>query len=454
MKRLFLTIFGALVFAAVPVMAADCPSLVQQALAATDTMCGGTGKNQACYGNINLTATPTFGAENFRFNQPGDRVSVTDIKSLQLSPMTVETGEWGVALMNIEANVPAAKPSTVTLLAFGDVMLENAAPLPTTIDVNIVGTNGVNVRLMPNVNAGVVASLQPNQKVTAIERVVDGSWLRVQLPDSEHMGWVSAEYISTSGDLRTLNIVDGSQPHYRPMQAFTFKSGSEAQGCTEIPEDGLIIQTPEGSGEVQLWINQVVVKLGSTVYFQAQPNSDMTVTTLEGHATVQSQGVAYTAGAGSSVSVKLDADLNASAPPTVPQAYEMNAVSDLPIDQLPRKITIHEPLTAAQIAEVQKQYLGDNNPSNNQPNTNSGDQNNGSNGNCCQSPPNNNGGNGGVTPPSNNPPVNTPPIIPPPANTPPNDDDHKGHGHGHDHHDHDDKKDKDKKDKDKKDKDD
>ena len=56
MKRLLPIIFGLLVFAVVPVMAADCPALVQQALAATDTMCSQTAKNQACYGNINLTA--------------------------------------------------------------------------------------------------------------------------------------------------------------------------------------------------------------------------------------------------------------------------------------------------------------------------------------------------------------------------------------------------------------
>lgn len=430
-ETLLLITFGLLVFATVPVMAADCPTLVQQALAATDTMCGGTGKNQACYGNINLTATPTFGAENFRFSQPGDRVNVTDIKSLQLSPMTVDTGEWGVALMNIEASLPAAKPSTVTLLAFGDVMLENAAPAPTTLDVNIVGGTGVNVRLMPNMNSGVVGSLQPNQTVTVLERLVDGSWLRVQLPDSEQMGWLKSDYVSAAGDLRTLNIVDGTQPHYRPMQAFTFKSGSETQGCTEIPEDGLIIQTPEGAGEVQLWINQVVVKLGSTVYFQAQPNNDMVVTTLEGHATVEAQGVAYTAGAGSSVSVKLDADMNAAAPPAVPQAYEMSAVADLPIDQLPRKITIHEPLTEAQILEVQRQYLGTVNQQNNQPNMNSGGNNNSNNG-CCQNPPTNNNSNGNAAPPAAPP---APPIPVPPVND--GKDDHD-HGHKHD----DDKKDK------------
>ncbi|MCA0454092.1 MAG: SH3 domain-containing protein [Chloroflexi bacterium] len=462
MKRLFSIMLTLAAFSAVPAMAADCPALVQQALAATGTMCGSTAKNEACYGNINLTATPTFGVQNFRFSQPGDRVAVSDIKSLQLSPMTVDTGEWGVALMNIEANLPAAKPATVTLLAFGDVMLENAAAVPTLLDVQVTSSNPINVRQMPNMNAGVIGSLQPDQTVTALERIVDGSWLRVQLPDSEQMGWVSSEFITASGDLRTLNIVEGTQPHYRPMQAFTFRSGKEGtQGCTEIPEDGLIIQTPEGAGEVQLWINEVVVKLGSTVYFQAQPNSDMRVTTLEGHATVESQGITYTAAAGSSLSVPLDADMRAAAPPTMPVAYEMAAVAGLPVDQLPREISIHEPLTAAEIAGVQKAHLG--NAANAAPTESAPPASNGQN---------NSGNNSGNNnPPPSNPPANPqPPAAPAPPNPPGNnghngngsngnggnghnndddghgngnwnghDDDHgHGRGHGHDHHDDDD----------------
>src|SRR6185436_13032480 len=124
MKHLSFAILGLILFVTAPVMAADCPTLVQQALAATDTLCHETGKNQACYGNINLNAKPNPSAENFRFNQPGARVDISAIKSLQLSPMALDKGEWGVALMKLEANQRASQPANLTLLAFGDVTFE------------------------------------------------------------------------------------------------------------------------------------------------------------------------------------------------------------------------------------------------------------------------------------------------------------------------------------------
>jgi len=193
-----------------------------------------------------------------------------------------------------------------------------------------------------------------------VERLVDSSWLRVKLPDSEQTGWVRSNFVSSEGDIRTLNIVDDSQPQYRPMQAFIFKSGNETQNCAEVPQNGLIIQTPEGSGEVQLWINQVVVKLGSTVYFQALPDGDMVVTTVEGHATIEAMGVTRTAIAGSSIHIKLNADMYPVEPPSMPQAYQLATVANLPIDQLPRKIIIHAPLTKPEVGSIQQSQTGAN----------------------------------------------------------------------------------------------
>ncbi len=390
MRRFTFLLYGLILsgITLVPVLAADCPTLVKQALAATDTICHDTGKNEACYGNISLKATPISGTENFTFSQPGDHVDVSDIKSLQLSPMTIDTGEWGVALMKVETSTSTAKPSNVTLLAFGDVTLENAVPKPTNISVAVKGKDPLNVRLLPNPSAGVIGTLKPQQSATAVERLDDNSWLRVKLSESEQTGWIKTDFLDTTSDINTLNVVKANQPHYQPMQAFTFKSGSESQSCAEIPKDGLIIQTPEGAGEVQLWINQVVVKLGSTVYFQAQPAGDMTVTTVEGHATVIAMGVTQTAVAGSSVNIKLDADMNVIAPPSPPQAYTMDDVANLPIEQLSRKITIHAPLTDQELADLQQTNC----PGNSCNNNGNGNANN--NSTCC---PSNGSGNGNNT---------------------------------------------------------
>ena len=100
-KRLCSIVSVFILLTIVPLTSADdCPALVKQALAATDSVCDAMEHNQVCYGNIRLQAKPNSQIANFVFSQPGDRVNISDLKSLQLSPMTLDTSEWGVALMS------------------------------------------------------------------------------------------------------------------------------------------------------------------------------------------------------------------------------------------------------------------------------------------------------------------------------------------------------------------
>ncbi|MEP6988757.1 MAG: hypothetical protein ABI970_24360 [Chloroflexota bacterium] len=105
----------------------SCPEIVSKALSEADAACKQTGRNQACYGNFNLQATGQPGAENFSFNEVGDIVNIADVQSLKLSPMNVDKGQWGVALMKLQVNIPNTLPGqNVTFLLFGDVEITNA----------------------------------------------------------------------------------------------------------------------------------------------------------------------------------------------------------------------------------------------------------------------------------------------------------------------------------------
>jgi hypothetical protein len=109
---------------------------------------------------------------------------------------------------------------------------------------------------------------------------------------------------------------------YQPMQAFTFSSDDTASSCADVTEDGLLIQTPEGVGRVTLWINQVKIRIGSTVLFQAEPGGDLTVSTFEGSALVEAFGQVQEAAAGMSVRVPMDIDLQPAAPPSIPEPFD------------------------------------------------------------------------------------------------------------------------------------
>lgn len=130
-------LIGSLLLCLAPLLVlaqSDCPDIVQTALDAADQACASTGRNQACYGNVDLSAQPEPGAKDFTFNKVGDIVDVSNVKSLTLSPMDQADGKWGVALLRLQADLPDTLPGqNVTFLLFGDVEIENAvAPDDTT----------------------------------------------------------------------------------------------------------------------------------------------------------------------------------------------------------------------------------------------------------------------------------------------------------------------------------
>jgi hypothetical protein len=345
---------------------AECPAIVQQALAATDTACADTGRNQACYGNIDLSAVPQEGVTDFVFSQPGDLVDVTGVQTLTLAPLDEQGDTWGVALMRIQANLPDTLPGqNVTFLLFGDVEIQNAvdpnqsvqttAPLGVTLDVTISSPTPLLESITGD--TGLPELLDAGTQVVADGQAAFGQMLHVTLADGR-AGWIPAAMVQVDGDVTTLPefSLDGEPPAANadapvaltPMQAFYFKTGLNDSPCTEAPDSGILIQTPEGAGKIDLVVNDVKVSLGSTGYFQAQPGAEMTISVVEGEAEVESDGVTVTVPAGMQTGIPVDDELHASGAPEEPQPYD--ELGALPISVLPREITIAEPLAEATVS--------------------------------------------------------------------------------------------------------
>jgi hypothetical protein len=252
-----------------------CPSIVSTALEATNSACDDTGRNQVCFGNIALAAAARPGVDEFAFKQQGDIVDVAAVQTITLSSMDAEAGEWGVALMRIQANIPDTLPGqNLTFLLFGDVEIENAVDVP------------------------------------------------------------------EDGD---------TEAPLTPMQAFYFRSGIGDAPCEGAPDSGLLIQTPEGAGEIEFTVNEVNITLASTTYLQAEEGADLTVNVVEGMAEVEAQGVVQTVPAGARVSVPLDEGLSASGPPNPPEPYDEDVLVVLPLNNLEREIVIVPALTPDEI---------------------------------------------------------------------------------------------------------
>jgi hypothetical protein len=327
----------------------DCPAIVQAALNTVDAACADTARNQLCYGNISLTAIPRDGVSNLVFNTSGDLANVVDIRSLQLSSMSVTDESWGVALMRLQANLPDTLPGqNVTFLLFGDVQIEDeSAGAP---EVTLTTTRDVNVRVRPSTTTNnIMTSLPAGQTVVATGRLADGSWVRIKVEgDTRGVGWVSADFLE--GDLDALAAIEPDAQSWGPMQAFYFQTGIGDRPCAEAPDSGILIQTPRGSGKVILNVNDVEIQLGSTVYLQAQPGNMMTVTVVEGQASLRAEGETQFVPAGTFSQVQLDETGKATGKPSLPQAYDEMALQTLPLNlDVFEAVEIAPPLTTAQI---------------------------------------------------------------------------------------------------------
>ena len=261
-----------------------CPALVQDALSRVEQLCTDTGRNQICYGHSVLLAEPRPEIRDALLSTPGDITDIHNVNRVRLFPMDVDLGQWGVALMRVQANLPNSLPGqNVLFLLFGDVELAPEA---------------------------------------------------------------ASQFVSTNSTVPS-----------EPVRAFRLRSGVGAPLCDDAPLDGLLIQTPHGVGRVELTINGVDLNLGSTVFFRAQESGYLTVSTLEGSALVSTEDGDSLALAGSQVQVPLNENMQPAAPPMLPEAYDLEALSHLPLAALERPVEIHSPLTDKEIEQVQQAIL-------------------------------------------------------------------------------------------------
>jgi hypothetical protein len=328
-----------------------CPTFVQTALDFANTACINIGRNEVCYGNDSVTIEAI---DEVDFTQSGDTVGVASVESIRLSEMSLTDETWGVSLMRIQADLPETSPGqNVQFVLFGDVNIANGGVAPK--DLTAVATGGVNVRLRPTTNENnVIDVLSQGDEVKAIGRLDDRSWIQIELESDNEptVGWVSADFLRSDEDLNILNIIESSEPTYGVMQAFFLTTGIGDANCNEAPESGILIQTPNGVGEVNLLINEVVIRLKSTAFIQSQPDAELIFNLLEGDATVSALDTTVTVPAGTRVRVGMDATNRANTVPSDPEPYDNTRLVSLPLSLLLDDITLIDALTVEAIEEL------------------------------------------------------------------------------------------------------
>ena len=263
MKRRILSVaFTLLCATAVAAQVETCSPFVEAALEQVGEACSDMMRNTACYGNISLEAEAQADVSGFQFAGVGDRVDLNALASIKTAALDEINDTWGVAMLSVQANLPDTIPGqNVTMMVYGDTSLE--PKIAVLLEVSSGQT--ANIRQTPSTQGQIVGKLTSSTTLQADGRTEDNQWVRLRLEDGS-VGWVNTTVSTVEGDIAALPVkaADDTLVSGTGQGAFYFKSGVGASTCADVPDGGLLLQSPEGT-EVELVINDVEIVIGSTI---------------------------------------------------------------------------------------------------------------------------------------------------------------------------------------------
>mgnify|MGYP005838693859 CR=1 FL=1 len=275
--------------------AGACPTLVKQALTDLGQNCNRLDRNSACYGFNRVDATFAETVDETFFSQPSDRSPLVKLATIETAPLDTALERWGIALLNVQANVPNTLPGqAVTFILMGDVTVENAVPpqdalLPVE-PLAVTTTIGANLRSGPGTRANVVGSVPAGTELAADGLSADVGWLRVLFKAGP--AWISRSLVTSVADLDSLPVI--TRETRTPMQAFFFRSAPIGDPlCEETPPSLLVVQGPQNV-RVDITANGADITIGSTIVLWTLPGNRLQIVVITGFARVD--GVLVPAG--------------------------------------------------------------------------------------------------------------------------------------------------------------
>lgn len=262
-----------------------CSLLVEQALTEVDENCDDIDRNQACYGYDLVRAEFQSPVADDFFAHPADVTNIIELETITTSPLDEDNNTWGVAVMNVQANLPDTLPGqNVTFILLGDTEVENAVEpdeIVTATTVQVISSDFVTVRSGPGENFNALAGFAQGSNFMANGLSADSVWVRVLLDDRN--GWVRRSRLRDNPALDTLATQQGRTR--TPMQAVYLRTGIGQSTCQEAPNDMLLIQGPE-EFEIELTVNGANFRVGSTVSFRLLAIDLMEVFVIDGNVEV------------------------------------------------------------------------------------------------------------------------------------------------------------------------
>ena len=315
---------------------ATCPTNIKLALPRANAACASMENDELCYGNGLVEVTPHDEVASVDFSIPGSKIPAQMLREIVVASDEIET--MSVATLRLSTR---EEGRTITMLLIGDVIVTDlVTPIPT---IEMTTTGNLNIRAEPNIEADIIDQLTLRETSTISGISEDGAWLQVTTRENNQIGWVAFDpNLVSASDAATLDIVDTNSEFPQSFEIISVVTGSDDAPCIESPDSGLLIQTPTDPPFTQLVINDLELNLSGTVFIQAQSEQGLTLTTLDGHAWLETQ-ILVPAGAQATFST----DKSAS-----PEPYEFGLVQPLPVNNLPNRIVIRDPLSQDEIDTI------------------------------------------------------------------------------------------------------
>lgn len=299
---LFSVVASLLIISTVYGQVANCPALVQQALAATAANCADVSRNTACYGYNQVEATFAQTQSVGFFSKPADRANLLQLQTVRTVGADVTVPQWGIAVMNVQANVPNTIPGQgVIVMLLGDAQVQNAvAPdqaLTSTFSLNVVVQSRTNPHAAPSLDSPNLGTVEANSILAADALSADSQWVRIAYQGQP--AWISRGVLNPNDPISSLPVI--TDDTHTPMQAFYFSTGVGTPTCAEAPSI-VGVKSPENI-KIDLTVNGAAIRVGSLVGFRSLPNNGISLTVFEGGVETQDGRVVQT---GETLTASLD----------------------------------------------------------------------------------------------------------------------------------------------------
>jgi hypothetical protein len=263
-----------------------CAPLVARALSEVGENCSSSQRNEACYGYNLVGASFTEQVADDFFSVPSDITPMGIVEKIQTEPMNIEDNLWGVAILKLQASLPDSLPGqNVTFVLIGESEVESAVDpnnsFVPAMPINVTTTTESNMRSGPGLNFNPLGAVPANTTLSADAHSENNEWVRVAFDNKT--AWVFRELLIEDSAIDDLPVI--TEETRMPMQAFYLRTGIGNAECVEAPRDTLMVQSPEQI-KVEITVNGVNVRIGSTVLFNTPEEDILEITVLDGEAVI------------------------------------------------------------------------------------------------------------------------------------------------------------------------